>query len=715
MKNKKQLKASLQIAQTECGLCCVRSILKYYGCDVSITELRQIVEPGRDGLNTEKIKGLLAHYGIVSKSYRVKDIRAFYAIDYPVIAYWKGYHYVCIESFDGKKAVIMDPSIGRVTIDEKEFRESFSDIILSTELGDNFEKRRRSVFEIINLKKLLPSNVTSLYINLFIMSLVMMWINVALPFLTQRIIDKGSENISIYKYFLLSVLALMIITGTTMYLKSVLSIKLTKRFSKHLISTAFEQILLLPAKYFSVRTPGEIVYRLNSLTRIQDIFGIALVQLFLDLISMIAIFVYVMVISPYLFFGEIAFVTVMLFILLKFQPKILSATDKELHEGASAQSTQLDAIVSINSVKLGGYKNLYLKDWSEKYDKALDATERRLYVQQGIIGTLLGILQSFAPLLIFIFALYFKYKGIITFGQAVAIQSISSLLFVYVNSIFSAISEISLTTRYIDLAEDIYSYPVEESGTGNIEKANGAIKIENVSYSYNNSTAYAIKNVNLEVNAGETIAFVGKSGSGKTTLGKIVCSLFKPTEGKIYFDGAEYDSYKLDELRKHIGYIPQESYLHNRTILENLSMGTTLAEDEIIKKCKEFDFMNFINDLPMGYNTFISEMGGNLSGGQRQRILISKILLQNPKILVMDEATSSLDNLSQQSIYNELNKLKCTKFIIAHRLETVLNADIIVVIDNGVVVESGTHNELINKKDGSYYHLFDTKFSEQRN
>ncbi|WP_173472099.1 peptidase domain-containing ABC transporter [Eubacterium ruminantium] len=711
MKDRKKLIPTLQIAQTECGLCCVETILKYFGRDVTMAEMRQIAEPGRDGLSSDKIKSVLRHYGMDTETYKVKSLKAFNMIELPVIAFWKEYHYICIESVDDKKVVIMDPSVGRMTIEREEFQRSFSNIIISARPNEKFEKKKEGILGRLNLKTILPKNIKSMYIALAVISLMMMAINVALPFFTQILIDKGSGNPGLYKYLILSIAGLVTVTALTMYARAVISVKLTKKFSRHLISSAFKRVLDLPAKYFSVRAPGEIVYRLNSLTRIQDLFGVSIVQFFLDCLSMIAIMIYVLHISAILFLFEVFFVAALFFTLIKFQPKIMAATDKEIHEGSDAQSTQLDAIVSINSVKLGGYKDQYLEDWSKKYNKALDATGQRIHIQQAVINTILVVLQNFAPLVIFFAALFFKEKGILTFGQAVAIQSISSLLFVYVNSVFSAISEFSLVTRYIDIADDVLRYPAEVSGDKEAETPVGEITVENVSYSYDNNSIYAVKNLNLKVKAGETIAFVGRSGSGKTTIGKMLCSLFTPTEGRILFDGVDFKEYDLEKLRSQIGYIPQEAYLHNRSILENLKLGTTLSDEEIIRQCEEYDFMDFVKTLPMGYNTFISELGGNLSGGQRQRIFIAKILLQKPKVLVMDEATSSLDNISQKSIYNELNNLGCTKFIIAHRLETILNADRIILIEDGVMKESGTHKELIHNNRGAYYKLFNTEYS----
>ncbi|MEH6930588.1 ABC transporter ATP-binding protein, partial [Priestia megaterium] len=222
----------------------------------------------------------------------------------------------------------------------------------------------------------------------------------------------------------------------------------------------------------------------------------------------------------------------------------------------------------------------------------------------------------------------------------------------------------------------------------------------------------AIKDINMDISDGETVALVGFSGSGKTTLGKVISSLFEPTSGSIYFGGIEYHDYNLDTLRKSISYIPQEAHLHNRTIMENLKLGSERTEKEILEICTSLDFLDFINKFPMGYNTVISETGASLSGGQRQRIHIARVLLQTPKLLIMDEATSSLDNISQAHVYDALSKLNCTKIVIAHRLATILNADRIVVLQDGCIVQCGSHEELINSE-GLYAKLFNAELKKE--
>ena len=184
-----------------------------------------------------------------------------------------------------------------------------------------------------------------------------------------------------------------------------------------------------------------------------------------------------------------------------------------------------------------------------------------------------------------------------------------------------------------------------------------------------------------------------------------MASLFEPTSGTIQFDGLDLSAYDLDHLRSSISYIPQESHLHNRSILENLQLGCDRSEDEIIEFCRKLGFLDFIDEFPMGYHTVVSQLGANLSGGQRQRIQVARVLLQNPKLLIMDEATSSLDNVSQRQVYEQLEALDCTKIVIAHRFATVLNADRIAVLKDGKVIQIGTHNELVSVP-GPYSELF---------
>ncbi|MDG0819671.1 ATP-binding cassette domain-containing protein [Staphylococcus equorum] len=545
------------------------------------------------------------------------------------------------------------------------------------------------------------------------MSIILVFITLSIPIITQILIDTGFNGPLSFFIIIASLSISAAISTILSFARSIFSIKMVYKFSWYLMDNAFRRLLFLPAKYFTVRSPGEIIYRLNALTRIQDVLGSVLVQAILDFISGTALLIYVFWVSPTVGFITLVILTINFIFLVISQKYINAAKDKELHEGSEAQSIQLDALVSINSVKLGGYTETYIKDWESKYQKLLNAMTFRMKLQDGLVRSVLSSTQTFAPVFILAINLYLVKLEIMTLGQAIAIQAIVSLLFSYTNSIFSTISETLMSLKYIELADDIFEYPTEEySKSSSHLLKSGNISLQNITFSYTPDSSAAIKDVNLDIYEEETVALVGVSGSGKTTLGKIISTLFKPSDGLLYYDDIEDNKYNINILRESISYIPQEANLHNRTIMENLKLGCNNTEIEIKTFCDNLGFLDFINELPMGYNTVVSEMGANLSGGQRQRIHIAKVLLQNPKILVMDEATSSLDNISQSKVYEALDNLQCTKVVIAHRLDTVLNANRIIVLDKGEIVETGTHLELISKR-GLYYYLFNTNIKEE--
>jgi len=366
---------------------------------------------------------------------------------------------------------------------------------------------------------------------------------------------------------------------------------------------------------------------------------------------------------------------------------------------------QLEAVVGAAALRMSGVEDRFLQDWGSVYEKALVASRRRNNLQ-GWITTSVSTLQVVAPLSVLLVGLQLVGRGELSLGTVVAFQSVVSMLFALASAIFGCWSQLVQGKSYLSRLADITDEGLPpRSGTCR-DALTGRITVTDVSFRYSRHADPALKNVSLSVSPGERVAIVGASGSGKSTLGKLLCGLFDPTDGMIEYDGREFAEYDRDHFYRRVGYVPQEVHLLNRSLLENITMGNPdVGEDDARLAANAAQIGREILDLPMQYQTLVAEMGANFSGGQRQRIAMARALVKRPDVLILDEATSSLDMENEARISKTLREQSCTLLVIAHRMSTVVDADRIYVMERGQIVQSGTHAEMA-MVDGAYRRLF---------
>ncbi|MER5547007.1 peptidase domain-containing ABC transporter [Streptomyces sp. NPDC001118] len=703
----KRVPAVTQVTQTECGLCCCVAIMRYYGRDEDFSEVREVLEAGRDGLAAKQLADFLRSRGMETKAFRAKSVDALQHFTRPVILYWEEYHFVVLERFDGRHATIMDPAVGRRRLTREQLQNSFSEVVIAPEPGPGFEKRRKPVFSEWRSLPLLAERAKLRIAAVALLSLSGYLGVLGIPALTRWAVDRQAHWSSPDD---VAVIIAAIAAGAVGYLllfllRAVVLSSLVAVMGRHLMTTVFRRLLSLPYKFFSTRQPGELLFRLNSVNAVRDLISSRIAQGILDIGTLLCVSVYLFVVQWRL--GLIAAVIFLLnaVYLAATRHRVKEVADAEISQLGKSQSTQLDAVASIPTIKMGGYEQEFAADWEKTYTASLEAMKARMRLQNGWINGVTSTTQMFGPLVLLLASLYFAAHGVISLGSAIAVQAISATYFSLSTSVFQMWTEFTEVSRYMSRLADITAAQPESSGGSVRELTEASVELREVGFQYTRHSKPVLTDISIDAPAGARIALVGASGSGKSTMAKIVCGLHEPTSGQVLFGGRPAAEYDKRFLRQQIGYIPQEVHLHNRTILENLTLGQSIDEGVVREYCATVGILDFIDDLPMGLKTLVSEMGANFSGGQRQRLAIVRTLLQRPRILVMDEATASLDAVNERKVAGILEEIGATQITIAHRLSTVRNADRIYVFHNGRVVEDGTHEQLITTG-GAYARLY---------
>jgi len=697
----------IQLTQTECALACALMVLRTLGVNESMANLRKDFDVGRDGMSMPQIVRVLKSRGLGVKMYRANadGLRSLHG---PVIAYWEDYHFVVVERFVGSRVVICDPAQGRRTIRVEEFESSFSGVALAVTPGggERFQPPPQFSAWRYFVRPLLETK--SAIVGLFVLSLITYAATLAVPRLTQGLIDGTTpgwldiRNAWLWGGILLVALAYFAMLSLRVVATNIVTLAIGSRS----MESIYHHLLRLPYKYFGSRSPGELAFRLNSVSAIRDMITGQLVSGVVDSGLVVALLIYMAVTSWQLTVVAAVLVLIVASLLVISRQRVADSIDQSMTETAKSQALEMESIASIAALKIAGIEMEFFGRWRIVFRRSLARLNRSLLLQ-GLVSNAVTVAQIAAPVLVLLVGLGLVRGGVLTLGAVIGFQLVASTLFSLSSTLFGAFSQYQVARSYIERIADITEWVPEDLDRGGIsEFTRGDIHVENVTFAYSDQSEPVLTGVSLDVHKGEKVAIVGRSGSGKSTLGKLLAGLYEASSGSVRYDNNLISAYDRERFYRHIAMVPQDIALQNRSIEDNIRMGDEdLPFERVVDAAIAARIHDQITDMPMGYKTLVSELGANLSGGQRQRVALARALAKEPKVLILDEATSSLDMESEEAIFAHLDRQSYTRIVIAHRLSTISDADVIIVMDSGQIVQRGTHDQLLNLE-GVYRNLY---------
>ena len=548
----------------------------------------------------------------------------------------------------------------------------------------------------------------------FLFMLLAVGLQLPMPFLTKYLIDKVLvlKSFKILNIIGLVLVGVLFVRAASTFIESFLLTTFRGRVLFDIRLKLFEHIQKFSLSFFHKKETGYLMSRVSGdVNAVQGLLADTLVSFGQNTLTFIAGIACTLYIHPKLAIICFGILPLYLLSLQVFNKRIRRMSHDVRERYAMVQKDLQELLSAIFIIKaFTGEKRSTIRLLKSVKDAI--RKEVRLDITAALASISSVIISSAGPIVLIWYGCGEIIRGSLTVGGLIAFNSFIRYLFGPARALFNLNIGIQRSLAACERVFEIMDIAPEREGKNDIKVKEGKVVFENASFSYDGEER-VLKNISFEVNPGELVAIVGRSGVGKTTLVSLIPRFYEPEEGKILIDGEDIKDANLKKLRRNIGIVAQETFLFSDTIKENISFGNPDANDREIEEAARLAYCNeFIKTLPGGYETKVGERGVNLSGGERQRISIARAILKNPKILILDEATSNLDSESEKKIQKALEPLmkKRTTFVIAHRLSTIINADRILVLHDGKIVEVGTHKELY-KENGVYKKLYDEQFS----
>ncbi len=701
----------MQMEALECGAASLAMILAYYGKWLPLEQVRFDCGVSRDGSNARNILKSARSYGLTAKGYRYEpnDLRR--NGKFPCIIHWNFNHFVVLDGFRGNKAILNDPAKGKYAVPMKTFDDSFTGICLLFEPNESFIPGGKPPSVAAYAKKRLKGAGTAVAFAA-VTALISAITGVISPAFSRIFVDRllTGKNPEWFIPFIVGLSLLCVLQLVVGWINAVYSLRINGKLAM-VGSTAFMwKVLRMPMEFFSQRMAGDIQGRQSSNANIASSLVNILAPLALNAVMMI--FYLVVMIRYSLLLTVIGIISVLINLIFSniISKKRVNITRVQMRDAGKLAGATVAGIEMIETIKASGAENGFFEKWAG-YQASANTQQVKFQKLNQVLGQLPALVSTLCNTAVLMVGVYLAMQGKFTVGMIMAFQGFLGSFISPATSLISAGQSLQEMRTEMERIEDVMRYSTDVPEDKPIkddceyDKLSGNIEMKNVTFGYSRLAEPLIENFNLSLKTGSRVAFVGPSGCGKSTLSKLISGLYKPWSGEILFDGKKISEIDRSVFTGSLAVVDQDIILFEDTIANNIKMWDNSIEDfEMIMAARDAQLHEDIMQREGGYQYKMTEGGKDFSGGQRQRMEIARVLAQDPTIIILDEATSALDAKTEYNVVNSIKDRGITCIVVAHRLSTIRDCDEIIVMDNGKVVERGTHDELM-KKGGMYAKL----------